>query len=199
MKYFTNEMKHEIRELLLKYGDYNSARFEYKSFRKDGLCLTIIVPLQLPYDILLGTTRISNSVEFRRYSIVDRSIDKVFEKASNEHKLTKNQFNELINVIDLDFAITSLDNIYLDILTYEHSFEKTKLKQYNDKPFGLNGMKDFLTNNENFYIVYNKVSRSNKPFALVNEKEEYVTIDYDQYKKLSLGLQDAIVKKQLDL
>lgn len=199
MKYFTNEMKQEIRELLLKYGDYNSARFEYKSFRKNGLCLTIIVPLQLPYDILLGPTRISNSVEFRRYSIVGRSIDKVFEKAGNEHELTKNQFEELIDAIDLDFAITSLDNIYLDILTYEHSFEKTKLKQYNDKPFGSNGMKDFLMNNENFYVVYNKVSTSNRPFALVNEKEEYVTIDYDQYKKLSLGLQDAIIKKQLNL
>ena len=202
MKYFTDEMKQRIKKLLLEYADIENTKFQsdWNNFYE---CIKLEIPLNFPYDIKLASSSqdYNNSLHWYRNCLNKNKKDGIivlFNGALKNEKLTKTIFKQLVNMIDLDEPISKLDTIFLELLVYSQSFEKSNLKEYTGQPFGSGELKRFLKKNGQFYIVRNLVAQSYKPMALVTENNDYITISYKEYIKLFSEFENCEITNQIN-
>lgn len=204
MKYFTNNMKKQIRELLFEYGDIEKTKFGFEiEWNESKTCISLIIPLKFPYDIKLAISAQNhkNKLLWFRNSLncnKKYEVQLLFNEVYKDNKLTKSKYKKIIDSIDLDSPISRLDPIYLELLVYSQSFEKSNLKKYTGSLFGSKELKKFLNENKEFYIIRNNISQSRQPMALVNKNNEYINIFYKDYIKLFHELKDCEVTNQLD-
>ena len=202
MKYFTDDMKKQIRELILKYSDLDNVKME-KNWGDKLECVSIKMPLKFPYEIEIGTSseHYKNQLWFYRTGVNKNKQDEVtylFIELTNKIKLSKADYKKLVDLIDLEQPISKTDTNFLNLLVYDQSFEKSSLKKYTGQPFGSKDLKQFLKENKQFYIVRNWVSQSKRPMALTNENDDYIKLAYTDYIKLFSELEDCEVVKQPD-